>query len=61
MSDTLKTCTRFEIIDKTGRALVLYVHTPVTYSEQDGGKTLKVFLNEHVLRDEVALRYVDST
>lgn len=61
MSDTLKKCTRFEIIDKTGRALVLYTYDPIQYSEQDGGLTLKVFLPEHILRDEVLLRYPENT
>ena len=45
-----KGVSRFEVIDETGRLIVKYgVSVELLY--QDDGKTLKVFLKDHKMRD----------
>lgn len=45
-----KGVSRFEVIDETGRLIVKYgVSVELLY--QDDGKTLKVFLKDHRMRD----------
>ena len=41
-----KTVNRFEIIDSNGRAMV--VRGEISFSEQDDGKTLKVFITGNI-------------
>ena len=45
-----KGVSRFEVVDETGRLIVKYgVSVELLY--QDDGKTLKVFLKDHRMRD----------
>jgi hypothetical protein len=45
-----KGVSRFEVVDETGRLIVKYgVSVELLY--QDDGKTLKVFLKDHKMRD----------
>lgn len=43
--ETLKGCTRVEVIDETGRVYTRWSIKDVHISHQDSGRTLKVFVS----------------
>lgn len=45
--------TRFEVIDKDAGRLVVRYQVKVEVSVQDGGKTLKIFLEDNSISEEI--------